>query len=70
MARSSTTIEVIQRRTTYDWPSLPLNFWNIIMLVTGGLLVGVFAQFMMIQNRFGAGTPWSVLLLLFSKLSS
>jgi len=63
MARSSTTIEVIQRRTTYEWPALPLNFWNIVMLVTGGLLIGVFANFMSIQNHFGAGIPWSVLFL-------
>lgn len=62
MPRSSTTIEVIRRREKYEWPSPAINLWWIIMLATGGVLIGVFAQFVNIQNHFNVGIPWCVLL--------
>ncbi|KAF2459574.1 hypothetical protein BDY21DRAFT_192870 [Lineolata rhizophorae] len=56
MARS-----VVYVRTTRDrfvWPDGQLNVWTLIMLVTGSLLLGVFAEFMQIQSQMGIGTPW------------
>ncbi|THY51263.1 hypothetical protein D6C98_05698 [Aureobasidium pullulans] len=60
MARTETTasrerVTVIHR---YPWPENLLNWWTIVMLATGGLLTGVFGDFMSIQNRMGLGTPW------------
>ncbi|THY48178.1 hypothetical protein D6C99_05547 [Aureobasidium pullulans] len=60
MARTETTasrerVTVIRR---YPWPENLLNWWTIVMLATGGLLTGVFGDFMSIQNRMGLGTPW------------
>lgn len=62
MARTETTvsrerISVIRR---YPWPENLLNWWTIVMLATGGLITGVFGDFMSIQSRMGLGTPWSV----------
>lgn len=47
-------------REKYYWPDLQLNIWTIVMLATAGLILGVNAQFMDIQNRMGLGTPWYV----------
>jgi len=45
-------------RQSYYWPDQQLNFWIIIMLATGGVLIGVFAAFMRDQQAFGLGIPW------------
>lgn len=45
MARSSTTVSYARRQEQYVWPEFILNVWVIIMLATGGLLIGVFATF-------------------------
>ena len=58
MARSSTTIEYRTRRERYIWPDAAINIWVIIMLATAGVLIGVFASFINVQNHFQAGTPW------------
>jgi hypothetical protein len=47
-------------RQKYYWPDLQLNIWTIVMLVTAGLILGVNAQFMQIQDTMGLGTPWYV----------
>ncbi|KAL1303891.1 hypothetical protein AAFC00_000345 [Neodothiora populina] len=48
-------ITVVRR---YPWPSVQLNWWIIVMLAAGGLILGVFADFVSIQNQFGLGIPW------------
>lgn len=45
-------------REKYYWPDLQLNLWTIVMLATAGTILGVSANFMMIQDRMGLGTPW------------
>lgn len=62
MPRSSTTIEAIRRSSSgkYIWPEFAMNIWWIIMLATGGVLIGVFAQFINVQNHFNVGIPWCV----------
>jgi len=59
MARSSVTRERVIVRQSYYWPDWQLNVWIIIMLATGGVLVGIFANFVVIQNTLGGlGIPW------------
>ncbi|CAK3968353.1 hypothetical protein CBER1_02509 [Lecanosticta acicola] len=59
MARSSMTRERVIVRQSYYWPDWQLNVWIIIMLATGGVLVGIFASFVQIQNQLGKlGIPW------------
>ena len=50
MGRSVSRQRVIVRQSYY-WPDQQLNFWIIIMLATGGVLIGVFA---MSTSVFGA----------------
>ena len=58
MARSVSRTRVVVRQS-YFWPDQQLNFWLFIMLVCGGVLIGVFANFLMVQQRLGGlGIPW------------
>jgi hypothetical protein len=61
MASSSSTItEVIMQRvrTKYHWPPLQLNFWILIMLVGSATILGVFADFISVQDQLRLGVPW------------
>lgn len=58
MARSSVSRERITVIRRYPWPEMLLNWWTIIMLATGGLELGVFADFLSIQNQMRIGVPW------------
>ncbi|KAK1065896.1 hypothetical protein LTR74_007610 [Friedmanniomyces endolithicus] len=61
MARSSNSQQSRTRvvvRQSYYWPDQQLNLWIIIMLATGGVLIGVFAAFVRDQQQFGLGIPW------------
>ncbi|KAL9089339.1 MAG: hypothetical protein Q9159_002555 [Coniocarpon cinnabarinum] len=58
MARSSTTISFRATRERYVWPDAAINIWIIIMLATAGVLIGVFAAFINIQNHFRVSVPW------------
>ncbi|KIV99846.1 uncharacterized protein PV09_08515 [Verruconis gallopava] len=57
MARSYVSERVVVRER-YFWPPIQLNFWTIIILVAGSLELGVFAQFIQIQQRLDLGIPW------------
>lgn len=59
MARSSVSRTRVVVRQSYYWPDWQLNLWIIVMLAAGGLLVGVFAEFLSIQQQLGhLGIPW------------
>lgn len=58
MARSSVSRERITVIRRYAWPMGWLIFWIIVMLATGGLELGVFANFLSIQQQMGIGIPW------------
>lgn len=59
MARSlSTTISFHGHRERYIWPDAAINIWIIIMLATAGVLIGIFANFVVVQNHFQAPIPW------------
>ncbi|KAK3067259.1 hypothetical protein LTR53_015978 [Teratosphaeriaceae sp. CCFEE 6253] len=58
MARSSDSRTRVVVRQSYYWPDQQLNFWIIIMLVTGGVLIGVYAAFIRDQQMYGLGIPW------------
>lgn len=61
MARSASRARVTVVRQSYFWPDQQLNFWIIIMLATGGVLVGTFAAFVTDQQHLGGlGIPWYV----------
>jgi len=53
--------EAVVVREKYYWPDAQLNIWTIIMLATAGTILGVFAEFLMINNRMELGDgPWYV----------
>ncbi|KAF1351886.1 hypothetical protein BDV97DRAFT_367707 [Delphinella strobiligena] len=56
--RSSYSRERITVIKRFPWPAAQLNWWVIVMLATGGLELGVFADFLSIQNQMGLGIPW------------
>ena len=56
-----TEILAVENRRKYHWPEAQLNFWIIIMLAAAAIEVGVFANFMTIQNQMGLGIPWYAL---------
>jgi len=61
MASTDSTITevIVQRvRTKYHWPALQLNFWMLIMLVGSSTILGVFANFVTVQNQLRVGIPW------------
>lgn len=61
---SGSTDIVIERtrrsgaRTKYHWPPIALNFWLLIMLIGSATILGVFADFIYVQNRLALGVPW------------
>jgi len=60
MARTARTslsdrVVVLER---YFWPQGQLNFWTLIILATGSTILGVFAEFMVIQNQMKLNVPW------------
>jgi len=66
MAASSTTAsgslvyERHERVHRYHWPADQLNFWMLIMLISSCTIIGIFANFIQIQNQLGLGVPWCV----------
>lgn len=57
MARSVVSRAVVVREKYY-WPDVQLNIWTIVMLATAGVLIGIYATFISIQQRFRVGIPW------------
>ncbi|WPH04347.1 Hypothetical protein R9X50_00723700 [Acrodontium crateriforme] len=61
MARSARTVSTrrVLVRQSYYWPDQQLNIWIFVMLATGGVLIGVFAAFIVVQGQLGnLGIPW------------
>ncbi len=52
---------VVSHIRTYNWPPLQLNFWIFIMLLASTSIVGVFGNFIQIQNQLDLPIPWYVL---------
>lgn len=59
MARTVVGSAIVVREKFF-WPDAQLNFWTIVMLATAGTLLGVFAEFLVIQNRMLQAIPWYV----------
>jgi hypothetical protein len=57
MARTVVGSAVVVRQKYY-WPDVYMNVWTIIMLTAASTILGIFAQFMMIQNQTRQPTPW------------
>lgn len=57
MARTVVGSAVVIREKFF-WPDAQLNFWTIVMLATAGTILGVFAEFMVVQNRMQQAVPW------------
>lgn len=68
--RSSYSRERVTVVRRYPWPAMLLNWWTIVMLATGGLLLGVFADFLSIQQQMGLGIPWYVHVIMLKLLYS
>lgn len=52
---------VVSHIRTYNWPPLQLNFWIFVMLLASTSIVGVFGNFISIQNQMDLPIPWYVL---------
>ncbi|MCJ1231011.1 hypothetical protein MMC12_007686 [Toensbergia leucococca] len=50
--------EVIVRRRKYHWPEQQLNIWLLAMLISSGIILGIFADFISVQNQLGLPSPW------------
>jgi hypothetical protein len=59
MARTEISERVVIRER-YFWPQGQLNIWTLIILAAGSTILGVFAEFMVIQNQMGLFIPWYV----------
>jgi hypothetical protein len=57
MARSVSRTRVVVRESYY-WPDQQLNFWILIMLASGCVLIGIFATFLVQQHHLRLGIPW------------
>jgi hypothetical protein len=57
MARTVVGSAVVVRQKYY-WPDVYMNVWTIIMLTAASTVLGIFAQFMMIQSQTRQPTPW------------
>lgn len=49
---------VVRRTTRYQWPEVWLNIWIIIFLASAATNLGIFANFLEIQNQLELGIPW------------
>jgi len=59
MARTRSVVSSrVVVRERYYWPQGQLNLWTILALAASSLILGVFAEFITIQNRMGLGIPW------------
>ncbi|KAH9817013.1 hypothetical protein Tdes44962_MAKER05591 [Teratosphaeria destructans] len=58
LGRSEISRARVVVRQSYYWPDQQLNFWIIVMLATGGVLIGVFASFVNDQQHLRLGIPW------------
>ncbi|KAL3418037.1 hypothetical protein PVAG01_11047 [Phlyctema vagabunda] len=60
VSSGSTMTEVIVERVRkrYHWPSIQLNLWILIMLVASSTILGVFANFIAVQEQLRLGIPW------------
>ncbi|KAI9772763.1 MAG: hypothetical protein M1839_002308 [Geoglossum umbratile] len=50
--------EVVVVRRKYHWPEIQLNVWLIVMLVSASTVLGIFANFMNVQQQLNIGIPW------------
>lgn len=48
----------IERVHKYHWPAIQLNLWMLFMLVASCAILGIFANFITIQQQLGLGIPW------------
>jgi hypothetical protein len=63
MARSySSRSTRVVRATQFSWPQQQMQLFTILVLATAGVLIGVFAVFIQIQNQMEIPTPWYALL--------
>ncbi|KAI9666404.1 MAG: hypothetical protein M1821_004340 [Bathelium mastoideum] len=58
MARSEITRSVAVVRQRYFWPDLQLNFWILTALAAASIVLGINAQFLVIQEQMRLGIPW------------
>lgn len=58
MARSTITRSVAVVRQRYYWPDLQLNFWILTIIIAASVVLGINAQFLVVQNQMRLGIPW------------
>jgi hypothetical protein len=63
MATTSTTssslvYERVEHVHKYHWPGEQINVWILIMVIASGAILGIFADFIAVQQQLGLGIPW------------
>jgi hypothetical protein len=50
----------VARIHKYQWPALQLNVWMLIMLIASCTIIGILANFVVVQQTLGLHSPWYV----------
>lgn len=63
MASTVTETDIMYERRgervhKYHWPAIQLNLWMLFMLVASCAILGIFANFIMIQQQLLLAVPW------------
>lgn len=58
MARTSYVSSRVVIRERYFWPNAQLNVWTLVALAAGATILGIFAEFIQIQNQMDLEQPW------------
>jgi hypothetical protein len=52
------TPRMVSHVRTYNWPPLQLNLWILVMLLASASIMGVFGNFIVIQDQLDLPVPW------------
>lgn len=55
---STITEDMTVHMHKYHWPAIQLNLWMLFMLVASSAILGIFANFITIQQQLSLNVPW------------
>jgi hypothetical protein len=62
MASSTTSSSLVYERVEhvhkYHWPGEQINVWILVMTICSAAILGIFADFIMVQQTLLLGIPW------------
>jgi hypothetical protein len=57
---SSLVYERVERVHRWHWPGEQINVWILVMTIASAAILGIFADFIAVQQQLGLGIPWYV----------